>query len=220
MIDISKINTTNKHLRQYHHNNNFKLKCLSISHVYTPKGKEWKSLRRRGFFTFDPDVKDINSSIQTNMYVLEVDNDDVIIWISLHQLSNRSKGNESLGMIDFGFTVMELNANGNFDPLDNACTGIAYVREHTMKVHIKKKGRYVIVPISSGAIFRKRREEWKENEKERKAGKYTDVSKKTKKCLEEIFRRLDGVSIRALFHRNGENHERSKTFIEVINVML
>ena len=29
-----------------------------------------------------------------------------------------------------------------------------------------------------------------------------------------------GVSIRALFHRNGENHERFKTFIEVIKIRL
>ena len=31
-----------------------------------------------------------------------------------------------------------------------------------------------------------------------------------------LIARKHGVSIRALFHRNGENHERLKTFIEVI----
>ena len=43
-----------------------------------------------------------------------------------------------------------------------------------------------------------------------------------KKSAEKKFKivREHGVSIRALFHRNGENHERLKTFIEVINIRL
>ena len=43
-----------------------------------------------------------------------------------------------------------------------------------------------------------------------------------KKSAEIFFKivRYHGVSITALFHRNGENHERLKIFIEVIEIRL
>ena len=43
-----------------------------------------------------------------------------------------------------------------------------------------------------------------------------------KKSAENFFKivRYHGVSITALFHRNGENHKRLKIFIEVIEIRL
>ena len=51
---------------------------------------------------------------------------------------------------------------------------------------------------------------------------FTRIIMFLKKSAENFFKivRYHGVSITALFHRNGENHKRLKIFIEVIEIRL
>ena len=158
---------------------------------------EWKEIRRRGFFSYHDDVKDVNKRVQSNLYILDVEK-DVEAWITMHQASNRAKVQSQFGMVDMGFTLLELNASGEYVPVEGGYTGCAVAREQMARV-ILSPGHYVLVPVSTGTKFfartsRKTRDdaskgmrwgkEWEKN--------FVSLSQSIHKCLEEMFDRLDG----------------------------
>ena len=170
---------------------------LSICRISARANKIWREFRRRGFFSYDVTSRDLNSRVQTNLYLLELAS-EADVWISLQQSSSRSKAHALFGMIDFGLTVLTLGDTGTYEVVQDAYTGCAVVRDQMLKLHLQA-GRYVVVPVSTGTKFaaragrveRSRKGSTSSLRKNSSRGDFVSNAQKTNLCLEEMFERLD-----------------------------
>ena len=91
--------------------------------------------------------------VKTAMYIMDVPCDtETSVVLSLHQQDYAVAGAKPY--VDFGLTVMSLAEDGqSFALVPGGSSGCQVAREVSVEVNLRA-GRYVVVPTSSGAMFR------------------------------------------------------------------